>query len=65
MPTASLLELAALLFLMVLAGLGRRYIKGWQRNACSVALVVLALITVFFVFFSAGAWIHAARMQPQ
>jgi hypothetical protein len=63
MPTAPLLELAALLILVALAAVGRHYARGWQRNALSVALVVLGLVTVFFVFFGAGAWIHAARMQ--
>jgi hypothetical protein len=63
MPTVSLPELAALLVLLVLAAVGRHLTKGWQRNALSVTLVVLGLLTVFFVFFGAGAWIQAARTQ--
>ena len=55
MDRASLLiVLAALLGLMLTAALVRRLASGWRRDALSVTLVVLALLTAFLLFFTAG-----------
>jgi hypothetical protein len=61
MPTSPLIRLIALAALLGIAAFGRYRTTGWKRNAFSVALVVLALVTMFYVFFSAGAWLQGMR----
>ena len=36
-----------------------------RRNTLSVVLVVLGLLTAFFLFFSAGSWFRSHRAQPR
>ena len=51
-----LLALAVLFCLLAAAGLARRFVApGWRKNALSVVLVVLGLLTAFAVSFAAGA----------
>jgi len=55
-----------LLVLLVLAGVARyRSVSARWRNAWSVVLVVLALVTVFFLFFAAGSSLRGHRSQPR
>lgn len=53
-----LIVLAALLGLMLTAALVRRLASGWRKNALSVTLVVLALLTAFLIFFAAGTLVR-------
>jgi hypothetical protein len=64
MGSESLLVLVVLLGLLVVAGLARRHFAtGWQRNALSVTLVVLALFTAFLLFFAAGSLVRGIQRQ--
>jgi hypothetical protein len=58
--------LAALLVLLAVTGVAR-YLSASarQRSALSVVLVVLGLVTAFFVFYGAGSWLRTHRAQPR
>jgi hypothetical protein len=58
-----LISLAALFGLLLVAGLARRSAVGWRRDALSVTLVVLALLTAFVLFFAAGTFVRRSRPQ--
>jgi hypothetical protein len=60
---SALIVLAALFALMLVAALLRRVASGWRRDALSIALVVLALLTAFVLFFSAGTLVRRNRPQ--
>ena len=60
---SALIILAALFALMLGAALLRRLASGWRRDALSIALVVLALLTAFVLFFSAGTLVRRNRPQ--
>ena len=58
--------LGVLLLLLAVAGVARHFsASGRQRNALSVVLVVLGLVTAFFLFFGAGSWFRSHRAQPR
>jgi 4-amino-4-deoxy-L-arabinose transferase-like glycosyltransferase len=58
--------LAALVVLLAVAGVARYLCaSARQRNALSVLLVVLGLLTAFFFFFVAGSWLGGSRSQPR
>jgi hypothetical protein len=56
-----LIVLAALLGLMLTAALVRRLASGWRKDALSVALVILALLSAFLLFFAAGTLVRRNR----
>ncbi|WP_428420281.1 hypothetical protein [Methylibium sp.] len=54
-----------MLVLLAVAGVARYFsVSASQRNALSVVLVVLGLVTAFFFFFGAGSWLREHRVQP-
>jgi Na+/H+ antiporter NhaC len=56
--------LAAVIVLLAAAFVGRRFAgSDWQRNALSVAMVVLGLLAAFLVFFGAGLYAHRTEAQ--
>ena len=58
--------LGALLLLLAIAGVARYFsASARQRSALSVVLVVLGLVTAFFLFFGAGSWFRTHRAQPR
>ena len=58
--------LSVLLLLLAAAGVAPHFsASGRQRNALSVVLVVLGLVTAFFLFFGAGSWFRSHRAQPR
>jgi hypothetical protein len=59
-----LIALAGLLVLLLAAGLARRFASGWRKDALSVGLVALALLTAFLLFFAAGTFVRKTRPQP-
>jgi disulfide bond formation protein DsbB len=62
MEREPLLVLGVLLGLLAAAGIARRFVAvGWQKNALSVALVVLALLTAFTVFFAFGELMRSSQ----
>jgi flagellar motor component MotA len=62
MDLESLLGLALVLGLLSAAALARRHFAaGWQRNALSVAIVVLAMVAAFMLFFGLGALTRGPR----
>jgi len=62
MEREPLLVLAVLLGLLAAAGIARRLVAlGWQKNALSVALVVLALLAAFTVFFVFGELMRSSQ----
>jgi|EndMetStandDraft_4_1072995.scaffolds.fasta_scaffold138024_3 hypothetical protein len=66
MRTYALPILAVLLVLLVATGVTKHLsASARQRNALSVFLVVLALLTAFFLFFIAGSLVRGGRSQPR
>jgi len=62
MEREPLLVLGVLLGLLAAAGIARHFVAlGWQKNALSVALVVLALLTAFTVFFAFGEFMRSSQ----
>jgi hypothetical protein len=58
--------LGALLLLLAVAGVARHLCaSGWLRNALSVVLVLLGLVSAFFFFYGAGSWLRSHRAQPR
>jgi len=66
MDIESLLVLALVLGLMSAAALARRFFaSGWQRNALSVVIVVLSMVTAFMLFFGLGSVMRGQHSPSQ
>jgi hypothetical protein len=66
MATSLALALLVTVGLLAVAALGRRALApGWQRNALSVAMVVLGLATAFIVCFGGGVLVQRLRSQAE
>jgi hypothetical protein len=66
MEVESLPVLGVLLGLLAAAGLARRFFaSGWQKDALSVILVVLALLTAFMLFFTVGKLMRGSPPQSK
>jgi hypothetical protein len=65
MGTEALLGLAVVLGLLSAAALARRHFaSGWQRNALSIVIVVLGMVTAFMIFFGVGSLTRGKQPPP-